>query len=539
MKDDRETRGGGRQNELMRFAEGRRVTRRDFMQYAAALGVTASAATGLWTRRAEAAPRRGGHLRVGTEGGSNTDSLDPRRAIGTNQLTAAVMSMYDTLTFLDANSTPIPGLAESWEASPDARTWRFKIRKDVEFHNGKTLSVDDVLASYAYEDNDANTHGDSRTTMASMEERKKDGDYLVVTLKTPNADLPTLLSGYGLTIAPAGTEEGAWDRGIGTGPYKLVSFNPGVRTEVERNPNHYRDDEGYFDGAEFLNIQDQASRTNALRTNEVEVINRPDPKTAHLLAKVPGVVLVEIPGNQHYTMPMRMDVDPFTDNNIRLAVKHGVPRREILKKILGGYGYLGNDHPIGKGQRYFNEDLPQRELDPDKARFHLKQAGLSELDVELHAADTPWIGAVDAAQLVQEAARPGGINVRINRVAEDGYWTDTWLKAPWCLSYWGGRPTEDWMFSTAYSAESSWNETFMQHEHFNKLLLLARGELDTERRRAMYYEMQEILYDEGGSVIPVFSSYLIGSKDTLAHDDLTGTFDLDTFRIARKWWFKG
>ena len=174
-----------------------------------------------------------------------------------------------------------------------------------------------------------------------------------------------------------------------------------MRTEVERNPNHYRDDEGWFDGAEFLNIQDQASRTNALRTAEVDVINRPDPKTAHLLAKVPGVILTEIPGNQHYTMPMRMDVDPFTDNNIRLAVKHGVPRGEILKKILGGYGYLGNDHPIGKGQRYFNGDLPQREVDPDKARFYLKQAGLSELNVELHAADTPWIGAVDAAQLVQ------------------------------------------------------------------------------------------------------------------------------------------
>ena len=526
------------QSALLGLAEGRRVSRRDFMQYAAALGVAAGTASALWTRSAEAAPRRGGHLRVGSEGGSNTDSLDPRRAIGTNQFTTTVISVYDTLTYLDHNSRPIPGLAESWE-SDDAKTWRFKIRKDVEFHNGKTLTVDDVLASYAYEDNDLNTHGDSRSVMAAMEERKKDGDYLVVTLKTPNADLPVQLSAYGLIIAPAGTEEQTWNEpGLGTGPYRLKSFNPGVRSEVERNPNHYRDDEGFFDSAELLNIQDQASRTNAIRSGEVDVINRPDPKTAHLLAKIPGIVLTEVPGNQHYTMPMRMDTDPFTNNDIRLAVKYGVPRQEILKKILGGYGYLGNDHPIGKGQAYFNKELPQREVDPDRARFHLKQAGLSELNIELSASDSPWVGAVDAAQLVQEAARPGGINVTINRVAEDGYWTDTWLKAPWCLSYWGGRPTEDWMFQTAYSAESSWNESFMQHERFNKLLLLARGELNTELRRAMYYEMQEILYNEGGSVIPVFTSYLIAAKDNLAYADLTGTFDLDTFRIVRKWWFK-
>ncbi len=538
MNDKLDNGAGSGQESLLRLAADNRVTRRDFMRYAGALGVSASTASVLWTQSAQAAPRRGGHLRIGSEGGSNTDSLDPRRGIGTNQLTTTIMSVYDTLTYLDANTNPIPGLAESWE-SDDAKTWRFKIRKGVEFHNGKTLSVDDVLASYAYEDDDANTHGDSRAVMASMAERKKDGDSIIITLKTPNADLPTQLSAYGLLIGPAGTEGDAWNQpGVGTGPYRLKSFNPGVRAEVERHPNHYRDDEGFFDSAELLNIQDQASRTNALRTGEVDVINRPDPKTAGRLGKLPGIVLTEVPGNQHYTMPMRMDLDPFTNNDIRLALKYGIPRSEILKKILGGYGYLGNDHPIGKGQAYFNKDLPQRELDPDRARFHLKKAGLSKLDVTLSASDAPWVGAVDAAQLVQEAARPGGINVNIDRVAEDGYWTDTWLKAPWCLSYWGGRPTEDWMFQTAYSAESSWNETFMQHERFNKLLLLARGELNTELRRAMYYEMQEILHNEGGSVIPVFTSYLIGAKDTLAHNALSGTFDLDTFRLVRKWWFK-
>ena len=346
------------------------------------------------------------------------------------------------------------------------------------------------------------------------------------------------LSAYGLLIGPAGTEGEAWSApGNGTGPYILKDFNPGVRSDVTRNPNHYRDDEGWFDSAEFLNNQDQAARTNALRTDEADVSNRPDPKTAHLLAKVPNINLVEVPGSQHYTMPMRMDTDPFTNMHVRQAVKNAIPREEFLKKILNGYGYLGNDHPIGKGQLYFNKDLPQRGFDPDKARWHLKQAGLSSLDIELNAADAPWVGAVDAAQLAQEYAKQAGVNIKVGRVAEDGYWTDTWLQKPWCLSYWGGRPTEDWMFSTAYSAESSWNESFMQHERFNKLLVQARGELNPELRRVMYYEMQDILYNEGGSVIPVFTSYVIAMHKRLQHGKISTTFDLDTFRIARHFWF--
>ena len=183
---------------------------------------------------------------------------------------------------------------------------------------------------------------------------------------------------------------------------RFKDFNPGVRAEVERNPNHYRDDEGWFDSAELLNIQDQAARTTALRSDEVDVINRPDPKTTHLLAKVPGVKVVETPGNQHYTMPMRMDTDPFTDMHVRQAVKHAIPRQEFLDKILNGYGYLGNDHPIGKGQVYFNDNLPQRTFDPDKAKWHLGQAGRSSLDIELFAADTAWTGGARRG-----TARPG------------------------------------------------------------------------------------------------------------------------------------
>lgn len=538
MSNDNDTGDGLKRAHLLSMMDKKGISRRDFMQFAAAIGVITTAAAGLWSANVKATPKRGGHLRVGSEGGSNTDAIDPRRAIGTNQFTCPIMSMFDTLTYLDADGDPQPSLCESWEASADAVTWRFKIRKDIEFHNGKTMTPEDIVASYNYEDNDANTHGDSRSIMASIEEKTIDGDYVVFKLKSPNPDLPTVLTAYGLLIGPAGTETADWEKGIGTGPYMLDDFIPGVRFAVKRNPNHYRDDEGFFDSAEFLNIQDQASRTNALRTGEVDIINRPDPKTSHLLSKVPGIKLTVTAGNQHYTMPMRIDAEPFTNLDVRQAVKWGVDREAILDKILRGYGYLGNDHPIGQGQRYFNSELPQRVMDPEKAKFHLKKAGLSSLKLELFAADTAWVGSVDAAQLVQESAKQSSINIKVTRAAEDGYWADTWNLKPWCLSYWGGRATEDWMFTTAYWSESSWNETAMKWPNFDKLLFAARGELDSNKRQEQYFEMQRLLYEEGGACVPVFSSYVLAASDKLGHGKISTTYDFDTFRIARNFWLE-
>jgi peptide/nickel transport system substrate-binding protein len=205
---------------------------------------------------------------------------------------------------------------------------------------------------------------------------------------------------------------------------------------------------------------------------------------------------------------------------------------------LGGFGYLGNDHPIGRGQRYFNRDLEQREIDPEKAKFYLKKAGLSTLDVELSAADAAFSGAVDAAVLSAESAKKAGINIKINRVPSDGYWSDVWMKAPWCFSYYQGRVTEDWMLTSAFVSTSKWNESYWKNERFDRLLVQARSELDEDKRRAMYYELQELVHNDGGVVIPVFASFLHAASDRLGHGEVSGISYMDYFQLARKWWFK-
>jgi peptide/nickel transport system substrate-binding protein len=198
---------------------------------------------------------------------------------------------------------------------------------------------------------------------------------------------------------------------------------------------------------------------------------------------------------------------------------------------------VGNDHPISPANRYHADDLPQRAYDPDKARFHLKKAGLDGAVFKLHCADAAFEGALDAGVLYQEQAAKAGVTLEVVREPNDGYWSNVWMKKPWCAVFWGGRPTEDMMFSTAYAEDASWNDTFWKNARFNELLVTARAELDESKRAAMYNEMQQIVRDDGGVVVPMFAADLSAATDKVAHGPLAANWELDGFRCAERWWF--
>jgi peptide/nickel transport system substrate-binding protein len=522
---------------LINKAKAGAIDRRTFLKGTTAAGIAAASTNAIWAGSARAAtPKRGGHLRVGTDGGATIDTFDPMKAIGTDHVTNSILSCYDNLTEIDPSGSPAPSLAESWDTSKDGKTWTFKLRKGAEFHNGKTLTADDVIWSMNRHLSEDNTFSEGKQVVSSLEELKADGkDTVVMVQKEVNYDLPSHLSSFGMIIGPEGTTD--WDAGIGTGPYAVEQFDPGVSFVGKRYPNFYRDDQGFFDSVEFLNIADVANRSNALRTGAVDVIGQPDTKTAKRLDGLDGFSLVEARGSQHYTTAMRSDTDPFTDNNIRLAVKYGIKREEILNKVFGGFGYVGNDHPIGQNVQFYNDALPQREYDPDKSKFHLKQAGLSEITLDLTTSDGAFDGAVDMAVLMQESMKEGGINMNVNRVPGDGYWSDVWLKHPWCAVYWNGRPTVDWMLTLGYISSSSWNDAYFKNERFDSILAAARSEGDQNKRKEMYFELQEILHNEGGTTVVVFASYLHGVSDKLGHGPVGGYRRMDDNRLARRWWF--
>ena len=517
------------------LASAGRMNRRELIQLAIAAGLTAATAESLFTA-ATAAPKSGGRFRLALGSGSITDTLDPATISDTYNQVVSYASLRSGLTEIDASGSAIADLAESFESSPDAKTWIFRLRKGAEFHNGKSVATDDVIASFNHHRGDESTSA-AKSLLASVQDIKADGpDAVVFTLSGGDADFPHVVADFHIPIMPAKDGKADWQSGVGTGPYVLDRFEPGVRTTGKRYANYHR--ETYFDEIEVLSVADVAARMNALVTGEVDFIDRVDLKTVALLRREPRLDISEVNGWAHYVAPMNTTVAPFDDNNVRLALKYAVNREEIVQKVLQGHGTVANDSPIAPGVPFYADPKTKHTYDPDKAKFYLKQAGLDSLKVDLSAADAAFPGAVDTAVLMQEHAAACGIDINVIREANDGYWEKVWMNKPWCLSYWNGRPTPDLLLTTAYAADAAWNDTYWKHGRFNELLIAARAELDQKKRGDMYAEMQEILAEEGGTIVLMFYNYVNAHSTGLAHPEAVApNYDVDGLKITQRWWF--
>jgi peptide/nickel transport system substrate-binding protein len=239
------------------------------------------------------------------------------------------------------------------------------------------------------------------------------------------------------------------------------------------------------------------------------MIERVPPKIVELVQRIPNVEIKSAPGRGHYVFIMHANTAPFDNNDLRLALKYAMNREEMLEKILFGYGSVGNDMPINKAYPLFSDDIEQRSHDPDKAAFHYKQSGHSG-PVVLRTAESSFPGAVDASQLFQQSCDKAGIKLEIKREPDDGYWSEVWNKQPFCTSYWGGRPTQDQMYSTAYLSSADWNDTRFFNEGFDKMLITARAELDETKRKQIYRDMGTIVHNEGGLICPMFNDWVEG-----------------------------
>lgn len=516
---------------------GPELTRRQLLITGTAVGVLSATALGA-SGRALGAPKRGGRFRIGHAGASTNNSLDPV-LIDDEYMKGVCFALRNNLTEIDSDGMLASELAESWEATPDARQWRVTLRQSVEFHDGKTLDANDVVASLNHH-RGPDSISPAKPIVNQIEDIQADGPTVVViTLQEGNADLPYLLSADHLNILPA-TEQGVdWQSGNGTGGYILESFEPGTNATFKRNPNYWKADRANFDEVEMLGINDPVARTSALITGEVDAINRCDLKTVDKLAQEPDVAVEEVTGYEHFTAPMLTDTAPFGDNNIRLAFKYAIDREALLKAVLFGHGIVtGQDQPLMPKHKYFDPSIPPHQYDPDKAKYHLKQAGLSNLAMNLSAADAAFVGAVDAAVLIKEQARPAGLDITVVREPNDAYWSDVWQRKKWCMSRWGGRPTADWIFTIGYSEGAPWNDTHWSNERFNNLLVTARAEFDDGKRQEMYSEMQRILHEDGGMPNLMFGNWVYARSEKVAHGpSLSPVWDMDGQKAAERWWF--
>ncbi|NNJ68478.1 MAG: peptide ABC transporter substrate-binding protein, partial [Boseongicola sp.] len=308
-----------------------------------------------------------------------------------------------------------------------------------------------------------------------------------------------------------------------------------------RNPNYWKEGRAHFDEYEVLSILDVTARQNAVMNGDVHYADSVDPKTVALMQRVPTLDILEVTGTQHYTFPMRLNVEPFGNYDLRMALKFAIKRQELVDKILLGHGAAGNDVPVSSAMPYLNTELPVHEFDPEKAAMHYAKSGHSG-PIQLSASDAAFAGAVDAAQLIAASAAEAGIDIEIVREPSDGYWSNVWNKKGWCACYWGGRPTQDWMYSAAYTNDTEWNDTAWKDTEssarFNEVVVQARSETDTAVRKDLYWEAQRLLQDDGGAVVAMWANYISAHSKDLANDgNVAANWENDGGKIMERWWF--
>lgn len=507
-------------HEAMQHGMSRREALKTFGMaglFAAGTGGMLASGLGHAAEDALATPKRGGRIRVAAHSSSTGDTLDPAKGATANDYVRHSM-FYNGLTEFDERLIPQPSLAESFETTDGGTTWLFTLRQGVTFHDGKPLSAADVVFSLARH-KDPNISSKVMSLAEQMTDIKAlDSQQVQITLDSPNIELPAVLAIWQMKIVSEGTTD--FSRGIGTGPFRCQEFNPGVRSIAVRNDNYWKDGRPYLDEIEMVAISDEPSRVNALLSGDVQIINSVYGRSAERIELSDQYAVKSTTSGGYTDLVMRVDQEPTSRPAFVEAMKYLFDREQIKRAAFRNYAVIANDHPIAPSNPYYFADLPQRPYDPDRARHLLKQAGVEGARLPVVASPAAD-GSEDMAVLLQQSAQQAGLNLTVNRVPSDGYWSNHWMKHPLGFGNINPRPTANILLSMFFQSEAPWNESGWKNEQFDQLLTLSRAEPDLAVRKQMYADMQTLIHEQCGIGIPVFIDTIDGYDKRLKGYDRT------------------
>jgi peptide/nickel transport system substrate-binding protein len=494
---------GIRLDELTR----RGASRRDVLRAMAAGGLMSVTGAGLLaasgTAFAQQKPKQGGRIRVATQSSSAADTLDPAKgSISTDYVRACML--YNGLTEFDSHLGAQMSLAQSLETK-DATVWVVKLRSGVQFHDGKTLTPADVIYSLMRH-KDPTVGSKVKTLADQFKDIKATGpNELTITLQGANADLPVILADSHFMIVKDGTAD--FKTAVGTGPFKLKDFSPGVRTVGARNEHYWKPGLPHLDEIELVGIGDESARVNALLSGDVQLINAISPRSTTRIKGTPGYTVMETKTGQYTDLIVRDEGGVTANPDFRLGLKYLLDRDQIRSAVFLGYGAIGNDQPIDPTNKYYFAGLPQRKFDVDKAKFYFQKAKIGSTPLQIYASPTAD-GSVEMAMLLQQVAPQAGLNLQVVREPSDGYWSNHWMKHPLTFGNINARPSADVIFTQFFKSDAPWNEANWKSAKFDQMLLAARGEPDDAKRKKIYGDMQVLVNNEGGIGIPLFLSAL-------------------------------
>jgi len=492
------------------------LMRRDFLAGVAACGALAAAPSPVGAQDlAKGTPLRGGVLRISVDQAASV--INPLLArVNPEYLLAELL--YSGLTRLAPDMTAEADLAESWQSARELMEWTFKLRANIVFHDGTPCTADDVAASFATM-LDPKTASPARGNIGPVAAVvAADERTVIFKLSSPYADLPVALAYTNAKIIPAAIA-GALDKlsrsAIGTGPFKLVSYEPDRQVVVARNAAYYDPRRPYLDRVEVVVHPDATAETSALIAGDTDLMASAQATEFARLASASGVEPLRVASGQFLNVNMGCDQKLFGDARVRQALALTVDREAMVGFVAQGYGTPGNDVPLNEAYRFYKAQ-PLRKPDMARARQLLGEAGYANgIDATLIASDKPST-RTQLAIALREMAKPAGIRITVETMPHATYLDQVWKKGAFYVGFYNMQATADAIFSLLYVSNAAWNETRWNNASFDRLIGDARSVVDEGRRRELYAEAQVLMRDQVPSVIPAFFDLLAARRDYVA-----------------------
>lgn len=505
----------------------RGMTRQDLIKRAGALGLVLTAgAFGPLTEAAFARTqiKRGGTFRYATPGGPS-DFIDGLHIVAKSDQ-ARRMATFDPLALFNTNGKIELALAEELKAEK-ANQYLIRVKDGIEFHNGKTLTIDDVIYSIKRTlDPKLKLFGQGPLSAIDPKRIKKlDKRTCRLFLSRPDVTLSESFAQHYQGVVPVGYSPTGLGKGrlayVGTGAFKVKSFTPGRESVHVRNPNYWRNGQPYFDEVRIINFTGDASKVNALLSGQVDAIIDVPYAQVPIVRSRKDLRMYSAPTGAWDPLCMRVDVAPYKDVRVRRALRLLANRPQMVAQGLSGFGHIGNDL-FAPGDALAGKGFPQRQYDPEQAKSLLKQAGQSDLAIELITSPQDT-GMVEGATIFAQNAKAGGVTVKVTDRA-DAFYDDQYLKYPFSADYWGTRnylqQVAVGMLSTAAFNETHW-DAYENYPKYKALYGQALGAVDEKKRGAIIHEMQQMEYNDGGLIIWGFKNL------TDAYSAKVGGFKID------------
>lgn len=499
-----------------------RLSRRELLRHVSLLGLSMAAGglIGMPRARAQApAGKPGGTIRVAhlTPAGA-VDPLTVADAAGL----ALINQTGEFLIDDDGQELKLrPSLALSWTPNAKGDVWTFKLRPNVKFHDGQSMTAKDVAATF-------NRLADPASGSAALSVLKgvlSKGSVKVIDdmtvefhLDAPNGNFPYYVSSdtYNAVILPANFS-GTYEKSFpGTGPFRFESYTPKVGAAFVRNPNYWGE-KALPDRVTFAFYADLQSQLLALQGRQADVMSDFTVQGGVSMMTNPEFKVLGVKSSAHRQMHMRTDTGPFKDKRVRQALALALNRDVMVKGLFKGHAALGNDSPFSPVFPSSDLSVPQRKLDVAKAKQLLAAAGVPNgLDATLTT--EKYMEIPDLAVVIQNAAKAVGIRITLKVESQELYYgagtygKSDWLDSPLGITDYGHRGVPNVFLNAPLTSEGTWNAAHFKNAQYDKLVADFVAALDVASQKKLSGQIQNLLLDETPVVIPYFYDQLIVTR---------------------------